>query len=192
MSDSRYALGLAASSLHVAESLHNVESDKKRKKKMSLIISKKKDAFKLAIDSCDQKNLGLHPNTSDADNLIKWLRHWELDERLTLLIDTLFADPFLPYEIKYTQKKIKIAWEKLANAIEVESESQKKIEDTVANAKKAHRHINWLKIGLSGAAITALFASGAWSRASSWRGASRHGCPCPWVSLKVMGRFVFV
>jgi|GEM_PF-1485785 len=162
INDSRYALGLAASSLHMAQYLHDVEANEERKKMMSRIISKKRDAFKLAIDSCNKAKLGLDPSATHAGAVTSWIRQWKLDDRLTLLIDTLFADPFLPYEVKYSEKNFKIAWQKLGIAVGVGSISQQKIEDAAADAKKAHHHINWLKIGLCGAAAAGLLASGAW------------------------------
>jgi len=142
--------------------LHNLESNNERKEKMQRIISKKRDAFKFAINSCIKSNLSLKPNATNAGAITSWIQQWNMDARLALIIDILFTNPFLPYEVKYLEKDFKTAWEKLGNAIDVEASSQNKIKDAATDAKKAHRHIDWLKVGLCGTVTAAILASGAW------------------------------
>jgi molybdopterin converting factor small subunit len=68
----------------------------------------------------------------------------------------------LPYELSYSTKVFEKAWSELGSKMGVKESMLKKIRDSAEAARSAHRHINWLKIGLVGGGIAALCAVGGW------------------------------
>jgi hypothetical protein len=167
--DARYTLGLAACGMHMAQYLFNEESNSERKEKKGRIISKKRKLFVSAIESYAKEYGELDSKPTHTEDVTIWICGWKLDDRLTLLIDTLFSNPFLPYDVDYKEKDFKAAWGKLARTIGVGPETLQQIEANASDARKSHRHINWLKIGLIGGGAAALSAVGGWVLAP-WAG----------------------
>lgn len=158
--DANYPLAIAASNILLGKLLQESESKDERKAKQVKILTEKVNIFNQTAEAyCKKQPPSSIPITYKS---LKWIKDWKLSDRLSLLIDVWFIDPYLPYEIKYSEKNFKAAWEKLGASIGVKSTLLETIEKTVKDAKKAHRNINWLKIGLIGVGTASLLLAGGW------------------------------
>jgi len=152
----KYTRALAGASLLLADDLACRESNPTRKEKKYRIVLRKFDLLREAFPA----HVGKLQRGDAAKSLVEG--EWPSPEAVTLLIDLAFSNPFSPYELNFKGKDLESAIEKVAPLVQATAEDVRRVWQTRKEAFRAHRHINWLKIGLFGAGGVAAGALGAW------------------------------
>lgn len=141
MDDRTHALGLAAGTLVMAAEIAEREKDEKRRDKMLRVVDRKWASVR---DSWPEVG-------EDAeDALAKATGDWEEKDRVRLLIDLDFAEPFIPYELKYVGADKDASLEKVAWVLGLGTSAAASVRRTRRDAIKAHRRLDWTKIGVYG------------------------------------------
>lgn len=157
----KYALGSATISLMLAHHICDAERSDRRAK-MARVIKEKARLFEAAASEFRKQTTDDTFDPLSAERSIEAVEQWTPEQKVTLLIDAYFSNPFLPYELKYSTKVFESAWQELGGRLGIAEKTQDSIRATVKAARSAHRHTNWLKIGLIGGSAAAVFAVGGW------------------------------
>ena len=162
----RYAIGAATVSLVLADNIRDQEPENsERRKKMDRVIVEKQQLYETAVAQYAKTTSDRSFDPSYPTLSLNAVKKWDAEQKCTLLIDAYFSNPFLPYELSYStkvfEKKVfEKAWSDLGDKLDVKESLLKEIRDSTKAAKSAHRHIDWLKIGLGGTGFAALVAVG--------------------------------
>lgn len=152
----KYTRALAGASLLLADDLAYRESNKTRRDKKNRVVLSKfallREAFLAYVGNLQRVDA--------AKILVEG--QWPRPEAITLLIDLAFSNPFSPYELNFKEKDLESAIEKVAPLVQATAEDVHRVWQTRKEAFRAHRHIDWLKIGLFGAGGAAAVGFGAW------------------------------
>jgi hypothetical protein len=145
-----YGPMVAIGSMFIGAALATSEDDEKRKRRMRTAISDQRaqyiEAFKdspgapVVSEACDQIELLQALPTDWAPHVSK-----------TYVADLLFASPFYPAQLKWDNDRREAALTAIAVHIGLSAEIVYELTNVRKSAMKAHRHIDWKKIGLIGA-----------------------------------------
>ena len=153
---SRYTRALAGASLLLADDLACRESNKTRRDRKYRVVLRKFDLLREAFPA----HVGKLQRVDAARSLVEG--KWPRPRAVTLLVDLAFSNPFFPYELNFKEKDLESAIEKVAPLVQATAEDVRRVRQTRKEALSAHRHIDWLKIGLCGAGGLAVLGLGAW------------------------------
>lgn len=161
--DKAYITAVAAGSFVLAGQLRIVAAGKSRigprakaartrASKMGRVIETKLEAW---------RTLG-ETQTPTADFLAKLTAEWSHDQRVELLIDLAFGDPFAPYSLRFDRKDLLEGLSSLAVAIGEDAEVVSNIAQTLRSATRSHRSSNLRRISTAGVAAAVAIGSAGW------------------------------
>jgi hypothetical protein len=154
--NARYTYALAAGNIIAGEAIRNNTGNKDRRNKIDRVLQIKHDALRALA----KETLGEQLDTVRSEDVVGRISRWKQEWKELLLIDLIFASPFAPYEIKYDQKQQQSGLQSFAFALGVTT-----FENICAarrEAIKAHRKVDWLRIGLIGGGAIVICAAGGW------------------------------
>ncbi len=154
---SRYALALGVASWWLAINLQRGEEDPERRGKMARVCNQKLEMLLKAWPN-DTKGLA---DLDAAESLVKGLR-LNRDTKRTLLIDLLFSDPFAPYELKFSEKRLRSSLDQLAAQLGLESAAVDELASVRRDATKAHRKLSIGRIVAFGLTGVVVLGVGGW------------------------------
>jgi hypothetical protein len=94
-------------------------------------------------------------------------------DRLTLIVELAFTDPFAPYELQWRRWDFEVALKEVARTIGLTNADVHTVIATSGEARRAHRRLNWTKIALWGSGGLVAGALGGWLAApalAAWLG----------------------
>jgi hypothetical protein len=86
---------------------------------------------------------------------------WSEADRIRLLIDLDFSDPFFPYSLKFNEGDFETALRRIALLLGFGRDVIGEIRDTRRSAARSHQSVSWMKIGVFGAGGVLLLGTGA-------------------------------
>lgn len=96
---------------------------------------------------------------------VNLVSEWPEADRIRLLIDLNFGEPFFPYSLKVKPADFEQALRSIATLSGFGRDVIGEIQATRASAQRAHSSMNWVKIGIFGAGGVVLVGTGAFALA---------------------------
>jgi len=143
-------LALCAALVCVDEHLTVADTDFTRRQKKFKVLEKRREVLKLAGAADEQPREVLRSRAAS----------WNDDQRNLFLVEVCFAQPFAPYELNFREKDRLEALSQIAELTGMPSDRAGEVIDSIASARKAHRHVAWGRIAVAGVLGTVVMAVG--------------------------------
>jgi hypothetical protein len=151
-----YSCLISAGTLILAEELARLEDDEKRKQKKENVVERKRVMFREAFPK-QTARLSLE---GDAAKLL--VGKWKNEDAVTFIIDLSFTNPFAPYELNFEQGDFRAALRTICPEVGLDTVVVDRILTTRKSALKAHKHMDWSKVGRWGIGGVAILGTGGW------------------------------